>query len=255
MADSFIQVAPDSTGKKMQTYVNTIGGNSVEAEAVVLSDKNGANLGTTGDALNVYLGSINVAGSVTVVQSNASNLAVAATQSGDWIVKQSNASNFNATVAGTVSLSAGTSINIGTISNPVAVTGPLTDTQLRASVVPVQSKEVPDATSTYAPSNATSATYEASRVIKASAGVLFSVTGYNSKGSAQFIQIHDASSLPSDTAVPSVLFSVGASKSFSLDFGGKFGRYFGTGIVICNSSTGPTKTIGSADCWFDAQYA
>jgi hypothetical protein len=36
MANQFIQVAPDSTGKKMQTFENTVGGNVVEAEAVTL---------------------------------------------------------------------------------------------------------------------------------------------------------------------------------------------------------------------------
>lgn len=36
MADAFVQVAPDSTGKKMQTFENTVSGNVVEAEAVTL---------------------------------------------------------------------------------------------------------------------------------------------------------------------------------------------------------------------------
>ena len=101
-------------------------------------------------------------------------------------------------------------------------------------------------------SNINTTAYAASLVVKASAGKLFEIRGYNSSASAQFIQVHDAASLPADTAVPEEVITVPASSNFSITF--PPGKSFGTGIVVCNSSTGPTKTIGSADCWISADF-
>ena len=113
--------------------------------------------------------------------------------------------------------------------------------------------QIPCALQTCAPLNATVTAYAASLVIKASEGALFYVSGYNSKNAEQFILIFDAAALPADGAIPKVVYRVDARADFDFPFD-HFGRHFTNGIVICNSSTGPTKTIGSADCWFDAQY-
>lgn len=89
----------------------------------------------------------------------------------------------------------------------------------------------------------------ASKVGLDHAGRIFLLVGYNAKTSAQFIQLHNAASLPANTAVPEYSFRVEASSNFSLDLS-LYGDYFDTGVVACNSSTQATLTIGSADCTF-----
>jgi len=118
---------------------------------------------------------------------------------------------------------------------------------------PFPTAEAPSVSNEFCPSSADSAGYENNRVAKASAGVLYSVSGYNSKATAQFIQVHNATALPGDGAAATAIMRVEPLSNFSMDFG-KFGRYFSTGIVVCNSSTGPTKTLGANDCWFNVQY-
>lgn len=105
----------------------------------------------------------------------------------------------------------------------------------------------------YGLDNTTTTAYASSLTIASVPSVLYMLTGYNSKTSPQFIQIHDATSVPADGSVPKITFYVPAQANFSYDFG-TYGRFFTTGIVVCNSSTGQTKTIGSTDCWFDAQW-
>jgi hypothetical protein len=43
MGNQFVQVVPDSTGKKVQTFENTVGGNVVESQGVSLVDPNSGN--------------------------------------------------------------------------------------------------------------------------------------------------------------------------------------------------------------------
>ncbi len=117
----------------------------------------------------------------------------------------------------------------------------------------ISNKTIGDATNTNALSSAASTALAASLVIKASAGRLYQLTGVNTKSSAQYIQVHNTTSLPADTAVPILLIYVPATSTFSIDFN-TIGRYFATGITVCNSSTAATKTVGSADCWFNAEY-
>lgn len=95
----------------------------------------------------------------------------------------------------------------------------------------------------------------ASLVVATGPARLIHVIGYNAKTASQFIQVHNAASLPSEGAVPVYVFAVDASSNFSfvIPASSPEGEPFVTGIVICNSSTYATKTIGSADCWIVAK--
>ncbi len=142
MADSYIQVAPDGTGKLMQTYLNTISANAVHAEAVCLVDSSGNPITT----LNVNIGSsinANFTGTVNVAQSGTWNIGTLSSITNPVTVAQSNASNLAATVSGTVAATQSGTWNIGAITGNVAVTGPITNAQLRASEVSISAASLP----------------------------------------------------------------------------------------------------------------
>jgi hypothetical protein len=103
------------------------------------------------------------------------------------------------------------------------------------------------------PLNSRSNVYENARLVKAGPGYLFGFTVYNSKGSGQFIQVHDSATLPAEGAVPEVVIDIATVVAKGVQWL-PLGRSFLRGIYLVNSSTAPTKTIGSADCFFDAQY-
>jgi hypothetical protein len=102
------------------------------------------------------------------------------------------------------------------------------------------------------PRNIHSQAYAASIRANTGAGILVGFTVYNSNAAAQFIQLFDEQSLPGDGAIPACVFTVAGASQLPVEWIN--GRSYLRGIVLCNSSTGPTKTIGAADCFFDVQY-
>lgn len=102
------------------------------------------------------------------------------------------------------------------------------------------------------PLNIHSIAYENARVIKTGPGILYGISVYSSLAAAQWIQFFDATTVPADGAIPECIYTVAATANLTLNW--IPGRPFKSGIVVVNSTTGPTKTIGAANCFFDAQY-
>lgn len=100
--------------------------------------------------------------------------------------------------------------------------------------------------------NKGSSALEASRVISSGAVIVMGGTIDNNSASEQFIQFHNVTSVPADGEIPKFYLRVPAQTTIGFDWS-PHGREFGIGCVVCNSSTLGTKTIGSADCWFDIQ--
>ena len=71
-------------------------------------------------------------------------------------------------------------------------------------------------------------------------------------GPDQFLQLFNATTLPADGAKPLICIQMIGGYAGSLDV--PVGRPFTTGIVVCNSTTQATKTIGADDCYFDVTF-
>lgn len=109
------------------------------------------------------------------------------------------------------------------------------------------------------PLNASSNGLSAAFQVKAGPGLMFGFSVITSKATAQFIQVHDLQTAPGSGAVPVAVFQINAAAiatgdhlAVSYIFPGRFFKY---GIWLANSSTRATLTPGSADCFYDSQFA
>lgn len=92
----------------------------------------------------------------------------------------------------------------------------------------------------------------ANSVVIPGAHELYGFMVSNTNAVAQFLQVFDLAVLPADGTAPNILFQVGGSSDKGVQW--LPARKLLQGLVICNSSTAGTKTIGAADCFFDIQF-
>jgi hypothetical protein len=104
------------------------------------------------------------------------------------------------------------------------------------------------------PVNATSPQLANSIVAHTGTCRLYGFTVTSTNVAAQFALVFDALAVPAAGSKPKFTVNVAAANSAGVYFG-SVGRWFNHGIVICNSTTQGTLTIGAADTIFDVQYA
>ena len=106
------------------------------------------------------------------------------------------------------------------------------------------------------PLNYASPALASSAVVKTGPGILYGFTITNTSSSAQYVLLFDyanaATPVPANGAIPLLAQSCPANDATTFNW--IPGRTHLVGIVLCNSSTNATKTLGSANCFFDVQF-
>ena len=98
-----------------------------------------------------------------------------------------------------------------------------------------------------------SAAIETSHVLLAAAGQLYRFSYNNGNGATRYLQLFNAKALPANGAVPYCTpVPVLTGQTVNIDYGA-LGLPFPTGIVIANSTTAASLTIGSAVGFFSAE--
>lgn len=81
---------------------------------------------------------------------------------------------------------------------------------------------------------------------KGGAGTTLTVIFTNTNAATRYLQIFDAAALPADATVPKASIAVATGQTYVLNVPWSCT----TGIVLCNSTTALTKTLGAADSIF-----
>lgn len=82
---------------------------------------------------------------------------------------------------------------------------------------------------------------------------VYGFTASSTRGSSQYVMWFDNRALPADGAVPINFIDISSNTAKGVSWL-DYGREFLNGFALCNSTTNTSKTIGSADTWFDVQY-
>ena len=117
---------------------------------------------------------------------------------------------------------------------------------------PILGWGLPDEDTALEPLNHYSTALQSSMIVKTGPGILYGLTVTSTKAASQYLLVFDAASLPADGAIPILAKSVPANDA--VGFSWLPGRTFLVGIVVCNSTTNTSKTLGLADCFFDCQF-
>jgi hypothetical protein len=134
----------------------------------------------------------------------------------------------------------------GTASNTLRVA-------VASDNLPFPTISVPASSTTNVLSTSVSTGLEPVRVVKASAGRLYSVLVNNTKSTSQSIQVHNTTSEPANGVSATTYWVVPAQSTTLMDFG-PYGEHFSTGITINNSTTLINKTKGVSDTTFKVYY-
>lgn len=100
--------------------------------------------------------------------------------------------------------------------------------------------------------NATSSVAESSHIVSTRRCILFGFTASSTLAAIQWIHLFDQQTLPANGAVPALSFEVQSTNGASAQWFP--GRFFRSGIVIANSTTQNSLTLGAANCLFDVNY-
>lgn len=104
------------------------------------------------------------------------------------------------------------------------------------------------------PVNANRSLLVASLQVKAGAGRLLGISVYNSNAATRWCLLFDQVGVPSNGAVPLMAWQIPTQSTLDIGWGDTAGRVFLRGILLVNSTTDATLTLGAADQLMDAQY-